>query len=141
MQAFVHNRFDSVLRCLKGGNGSSRRPRYRIPQFDAANRTRLPRNCLPFRTVWIPDTLSGMKAKTTSGVQNKFGYIPGPSKGCPVWKPRGVVWGSPARTPRQEGPGSLHSLDSPSPHPPFATRVRGSFCRSMSTSSPSVGSF
>ena len=30
--------------------------------------------------------------------------IPGPSKGCPVWKPRPVVWGSPARTPRLEGP-------------------------------------
>ena len=31
--------------------------------------------------------------------------LPGPLKGCPVWKPRPVVWGSPARTPRQEGPG------------------------------------
>ena len=33
--------------------------------------------------------------------------------GCPVWKP--VVWGSPARTPRQEGPGRLlkHILTSP----------------------------
>ena len=35
--------------------------------------------------------------------------ISGPTRtllsGCPVWKPRPVVWGSPARTPRQEGPG------------------------------------
>ena len=26
-------------------------------------------------------------------------YIPGPSKGCPVWKPFSAVWGSPLDTP------------------------------------------
>ena len=35
--------------------------------------------------------------------------------GCPVWKPRMVVWGSPARTPRQEGPGII--LEHPGPWP------------------------